>query len=93
MRDKALPLFYLERWLGSGINDRVSGQVVMVHLGGQRVGFVVEHVLGQEEVVIKPLGALLHGLPGFAGATITGDGRIALILDIPSLMKAFVSGM
>lgn len=93
VRDKALPLFYLERWLGSGINDRVSGQVVMVHLGGQRVGFVVEHVLGQEEVVIKPLGALLHGLPGFAGATITGDGRIALILDIPSLMKAFVSGM
>ena len=61
----------------------------MVHVGGNKVGFVVTKVLGQEEVVIKPLGAMLHGLPGFAGATITGDGGIALILDTPSLMKAF----
>jgi two-component system chemotaxis sensor kinase CheA len=52
---------------------------------------VVSQVLGQEEVVIKPLGAMLHGLPGFAGATITGDGRIALILDMPTLLKAYGS--
>ncbi len=91
VRNKALPLFYLQRWLsvdGSG-GAVVTGQVVTVHVGNQRVGFVVDRVLGQEEVVIKPLGALLRGLAGFAGATITGDGRIALILDIPSLMKAY----
>ncbi len=93
VRDKPLPLYYLQRWLTPGDDDSGIGQVVMVHVGNQRVGFVVDHVLGQEEVVIKPLGALLHGLPGFSGATITGDGRIALILDVPSLMKAYARRM
>ncbi len=93
VRDKPLPLYYLQRWLTPGGGDGGVGQVVMVHVGNQRVGFVVDHVLGQEEVVIKPLGALLHGLPGFSGATITGDGRIALILDVPSLMKAYARRM
>jgi two-component system chemotaxis sensor kinase CheA len=46
-------------------------------------------LIGQEEVVIKPLGALLQGTKGLAGATITGDGKIALILDLPSLIKAY----
>jgi two-component system chemotaxis sensor kinase CheA len=40
-------------------------------------------------VVIKPLGKMLHGTPGMSGATITGDGRIALILDIPGLLKNY----
>ncbi len=93
VRDKPLPLYYLQRWLTPGDDDSGIGQVVMVHVGSQRVGFVVGQVLGQEEVVIKPLGALLHGLPGFSGATITGDGRIALILDVPSLMKAYARRM
>ena len=48
-------------------------------VGTQRVGFVVDQLVGQEEVVIKPLGSILHGTPGLSGATITGDGRIALI--------------
>ena len=93
VRDKPLPLYYLQRWLTPADGDSSIGQVVMVHVGNQRVGFVVDQVLGQEEVVIKPLGALLHGLPGFSGATITGDGRIALILDVPSLMKAYARRM
>jgi two-component system chemotaxis sensor kinase CheA len=62
---------------------------VVVHVGTQRVGFVVDGLIGQEEVVIKPLGAFLHGLRGLAGATITGDGGIAIILDVPGLMKAY----
>ncbi|HCW91974.1 MAG TPA: hypothetical protein DHU56_18300, partial [Marinobacter sp.] len=45
--------------------------------------------IGQEEVVIKPLGRILHGTPGMAGATITGDGRIALIIDVPSLLQTY----
>ena len=45
--------------------------------------------MGQEEVVIKPLGALLTEVKGLSGATITGDGSIALILDIPSLMMRY----
>jgi two-component system chemotaxis sensor kinase CheA len=92
VRNKALPLFYLRDWLvrtpQQAAGDSVN-HVVVVNVGSQRVGFVVEQLVGQEEVVIKPLGAFLHGLAGFAGATITGDGRIALILDVPSLMKAY----
>ncbi len=91
VRKRAMPLFYLHEWLLRNPSERVeteTEQVVVTQYGSQRVGFVVNRVLGQEEVVIKPLGALLHGLPGFAGATITGDGRIALILDVPSLMRA-----
>jgi two-component system chemotaxis sensor kinase CheA len=91
VREKALPLFYLRKWLVRDHNapkPEGPGHVVVVHVGNTKVGFVVEQLIGQEEVVIKPLGALLQGLAGFAGATITGDGRIALILDVPSLMKA-----
>ena len=92
VRDKALPLFYLRRWLvaGAGYEDLPKeGHVVVVSIGAQRVGFVVDQLIGQEEVVIKPLGALLHGMKGLAGATITGDGRISLILDIPGLMQSY----
>ncbi len=91
VRDRPLPLFYLSHWLVSGPGSQFRGDgthVVVVHVGTQQVGFVVDHLLGQEEVVIKPLGAMLHGTRGFAGATITGDGRIALILDVPSLVRA-----
>jgi len=92
VRDKALPLFYLREWLVNGSGESQEDtvkHVVVVHVGSQKVGFVVEQLVGQEEVVIKPLGAFLQGLAGFAGATITGDGRIALILDVPSLMKTY----
>ncbi|MCW8918220.1 MAG: chemotaxis protein CheA [Gammaproteobacteria bacterium] len=91
IREKALPLFYLSGWLVNGVSTELpkSGHVVVVHVGTMQVGFVVDHLIGQEEVVIKPLGALLHGTRGMAGATITGDGKIALILDVPSLMKAY----
>ena len=68
---------------------RDQGHVVIVQIGTQQVGFVVEALVGQEEVVIKPLDALLQGTPGMAGATITSDGSIALILDVPNLLKHY----
>ena len=90
VREKALPLFHLKRWLiRSGYSEEAEAHVVIVSVGTQKVGFVVDQLIGQEEVVIKPLGKMLHGTPGMAGATITGDGRIALILDIPSMLKAY----
>jgi len=92
VRDKALPLFWLKRWLvpsQAGAIDRASASVVIVSVGTQRVGFVVDQLVGQEEVVIKPLGSMLQGTAGMAGATITGDGRIALILDIPGLLRRY----
>ncbi len=95
IRDKAIPIFYLKRWLVRGHDDRrkiPGAHVVIVTVGTRRVGFVVDQLIGQEEVVIKPLGKMLHGTPGMAGATITGDGTIALILDVPSLLKRYAGG-
>lgn len=90
VRDKVYPLFYIKRWLTTDYTtDMESAHVVIVTVGTKRVGFIVDQLIGQEEVVIKPLGGLLHGTPGMAGATITGDGRIALILDIPSLLQRY----
>ena len=99
VREKAIPLFYLKRWLvidenGQPIDQEkkeTEGHVVVVSVGTQRVGFVVDQLIGQEEVVIKPLGKMLQGTPGMAGATITGDGRIALILDVPSMLHHYAN--
>lgn len=92
VREKAIPLFYLKHWLVNGLQNHEAekeGHVVVVSVGTQRVGFVVDQLIGQEEVVIKPLGKMLQGTPGMAGATITGDGRIALILDVPSMLHHY----
>ncbi len=93
VRDKALPLFYLKRWLISSAahEEQHEGHVVILSVGTQRIGFVVDQLVGQEEVVIKPLGKMLQGTPGMSGATITGDGRIALILDVPSMLKRYAA--
>ncbi len=95
VRERALPLFYLGDWL---VNDPSycskssgTGHVVVVNAGGKQIGFVVDQLIGQEEVVIKPLGAKLHGLDGLSGATITGDGQIALILDVPGMMRKYAA--
>ena len=93
VRDKALPLFYLKRWLVQGQvhEEQHEGHVVILSVGTQRIGFVVDQLVGQEEVVIKPLGKMLQGTPGMSGATITGDGRIALILDVSSMLKRYAA--
>lgn len=91
VREKAIPLFYLDQWLVRGFVEKTrdKGHVVIVQLGNQQVAFVVDSLIGQEEVVIKPLDRLLHGTPGMAGATITSDGGIALILDIGNILKFY----
>jgi two-component system chemotaxis sensor kinase CheA len=91
VRDKVFPIFHIKRWLtrNSGEAEPENGHVVIVAMGTRRVGFVVDQLVGQEEVVIKPLGRALQGTPGMAGATITGDGRIALIIDVPSLLQHY----
>lgn len=89
MRGETVPVVPLDTWLDTPSDRKNSEQhVVLAQVGEDRFGFIVDDVRGREEVVIKPLGALLNGLTGFAGATITGDGRIALILDLASLLKS-----
>ncbi len=62
-------------------------QIVITEVGGFRVGFVVDHVIGEHQTVIKTLGRAYKNVEGVSGATILGDGSVALILDIPQLMR------
>ena len=91
VRERAVPLFYLSKWLlpygEKAEKGEGEGQVIIAQMGSQSAGIVVDAVIGQEEVVIKPLGAFLSSSIGYAGSTITGDGGIALILDLGNLFK------
>ncbi len=91
LRDESVPLYFLNEWLAADKpKDNYRGdKVVMVAVGNQRAGLVVNQVNGQEEVVIKPLGVMLKNATGYAGATITGNGSIALILDLPGVVERF----
>ena len=68
-------------------------QVVIARIDGRRVGFVVDNVIGEHQTVIKALGKVYQNARGISGATILGDGRVALILDIPQLVHAAESAM
>ncbi len=87
LRDMVLPLIRGSRLLEVPTADQKNSEefVVVVHKGKQRLGLVVDQLVGQQEIVIKPLGNLLAGIPGIAGATILGNGQVATILDVNSL--------
>jgi len=84
-RSHTLPLIDLRRWLGVEPAPAALLTVVLLQAGETRFGLIVDQVRGREEVVIKPLPKALRGLPGYAGATLIGDGRMALILDVDGL--------
>ncbi|NOZ76314.1 MAG: chemotaxis protein CheA [Euryarchaeota archaeon] len=87
LRGTVLPLVRLREVLKvpDGGESRTL-MVVVVEWSGKQIGLVVDGLLGQDEIVIKTLGDFLTGLRGFAGATIMGDGRVVLILDIATLI-------
>jgi len=60
---------------------------VITKVDNVRVGFVVDHVVGGHQTVIKNLGRMYKGVEGISGATILGDGSVALILDVPKLIQ------
>ena len=63
--------------------------VVVVRYGQKRAGILVDQFIGEMQAVIKPLGQLLRSVRGLGGSTILGDGSVALILDVPSLLQRF----
>jgi len=83
-RGRALPMGDLSAWAGAA--GEPARHVVLVHVGHLRVGCLVHEVLGREDVMVKPLGPLFDGVHGVAGATVTGDGRLALVLDMAGLV-------
>lgn len=89
LRDETIPLIRLREVFGMEKRSENPDKffVVIVNTGQRRVGLIVDHMLGQEEVVIKPLEDYLQENSGFSGATILGDGQISLILDVYELIK------
>lgn len=86
LRGKVLPLVFIKDILSvSGDQEQKEMYVVVVRKGEQQIGLVVDELVGQQEIVINSLGKLLTGLPGIAGASVLGDGRVSLILDIGTL--------
>ena len=90
LRGKTLPIFRLATLFGLKSSQQATETdffVVVVNTGNQRIGLMVDALIGQEEVVIKPLADYLHEQNCFSGATIIGDGRISLILDVYELIN------
>jgi two-component system chemotaxis sensor kinase CheA len=89
VRKEVLPIIRLENALNTGVYNNTNSKryVVNVGLGIQRVGFVVDELLGQQEVVIKSLGEYLGSVRGIAGSTILGDGRVIMIIDVAQLLE------
>ncbi|KLU60368.1 chemotaxis protein CheA [Peptococcaceae bacterium CEB3] len=92
LRGNALPLIFLEEEFDIPKPEKPPEEVfvVVVGLGDKALGLVVDGLRGQQEIVIKSLGEVLGNLPGIAGATILGDGKVTLILDIGSLLQDVV---
>lgn len=90
LRGQIIPIIRLADVLNVPETDASDSQdlfVVVVHMGDQKAGIIVDNLIGQQEIVIKTLGKLLAGIKVIAGATILGNGQVALILDVGTLMQ------
>jgi two-component system, chemotaxis family, sensor kinase CheA len=86
LRGQVLPFVRLREVFGIARAARQRQNVVVVKYANKRIGLVVDDLLGEAQTVIKPLGKMFQGLSGISGSTILGDGRVALILDVPALV-------
>jgi two-component system, chemotaxis family, sensor kinase CheA len=88
VRDRLVPYIPLrERFRIAGEVPDIE-QIVITEVNGSRVGFVVDQVIGEHQTVIKSLGRAYRNAEGISGATILGDGSVALILDVPQLVQS-----
>ena len=90
LRDRMIPICWLHQAIGLSSESRHSDallRVVVLAAGQRRIGLVVDQLVGQEETVIKSISSHLHNVPGLAGATISGDGEVRLILDPAGLLS------
>ena len=87
IRGEALPVLRLRTAFDLGETERRRENIVVVRFGALKAGLVVDELLGELQTVIKPLGKLFSFLQGISGSTILGSGDVALILDVPGLIK------
>ena len=86
LRGEPLPFIRLRELFDLPHRESVRKSLVVVQYGAMRAGLLVDHLLGECQAVIKPLGKLFSKVKGLSGSTILGDGRVALILDVPHLI-------
>jgi two-component system, chemotaxis family, sensor kinase CheA len=94
VRGASLPICRLDRLFGieaDAASERTRGFVVIAQVASRRLGFVVDQLVGQQDIVVKALGKSLSGVRGFAGATELGDQRIALVLDVAALIEELLA--
>jgi two-component system chemotaxis sensor kinase CheA len=87
LRGEALPYVRLRDLFGIGGNAPARERILVVEHQGGRAGFAADELIGEQQAVIKPLGPLFQGISGVSGSTILGDGRVALILDVPAICR------
>lgn len=93
LRGKLLPLVHLDQLLGRDVAPTPPGptgdyvNIAVLRVNDEAFGLVVDEIRDSEEIVVKPFGSTLKGLPLYAGATILGDGQVALILDVLGLAR------
>ena len=90
LRGQIIPIIRLAKMLNVPQTQEKSSEdlfVVVVHIGDRKCGIIVDNLIGQQEIVIKTLGKLLAGIKVISGATVLGNGQVALILDVGTLMQ------
>ena len=88
LRGESVPFIRLREWFEIEGTPPSIEQIVITSVDGMRVGLVVDNVIGEHQTVIKSLGRIYRDVEGLSGATIKGDGSMALILDVPGLLRA-----
>ena len=90
LRGEALPYIRLRDLFRTGGTTQSRERILVIEHQGGRAGLAADELLGEQQAVVKPLGALFQGIPGVSGSTILGDGRVALILDVPAIYREAV---
>jgi len=86
LRGKVLPLLNVGEYFNIPTNDTTRTNVIVIQYGGQKMGVIIDELLGELQTVIKPMGRLFKELKYFSGSTILGSGEVALIMDIPIMI-------
>ena len=89
LRNRTIPLFYLAELLHIPSPNTSSAdiKVLIVRAGKDQIGIAVDAIAERAETLTRPLNGLLHGIPGIAGTTLLGDGRVLLVLNLEELLR------
>ena len=91
LRGEILPFMHIaEIFSQEQDSENLRHNIVVVKSGGKKAGLIVDELLGEHQTVIKPLGKIFQNLKGLSGSTILGSGDVALIIDIPNLLKQII---